>query len=250
MVLSPRSGFEDTCSVARPRWHEINNNEMHQVELVQQRNVIIRLHDAKRMEIRRAAESDFEAMWPIFRDVVASGDTYVFSPDTSRDDAFAFWFGPGVASYVAEAEGRIVGMYKIVQNHRDLGSHIANASFMVAPCYRGRGAGRRMGLHALREARQAGFLGMQFNFVLRCSALKYDPVFSVVASCPRGASPVSVRRQTFTTGCWGCSPHLKRTKERDPCELTSCPALSFLTTSCRITPASTASFRSCRDWIR
>jgi hypothetical protein len=27
------------------------------------------------------------------------------------------------------------------------------------------------------------------------------PVFSVVAPCPRGASPVSVRRQTFTTGC-------------------------------------------------
>src|SRR2546428_11894465 len=26
------------------------------------------------------------------------------------------------------------------------------------------------------------------------------PVFSVVAPCPRGASPVSVRRQTFTTG--------------------------------------------------
>src|SRR5881409_3325696 len=28
-------------------------------------------------------------------------------------------------------------------------------------------------------------------------------VFSVVAPCPRGASPVSVRRQTFTTGCYG-----------------------------------------------
>ena len=27
------------------------------------------------------------------------------------------------------------------------------------------------------------------------------PVFSVVAPCRRGASPVSVRRQTFTTGC-------------------------------------------------
>ncbi len=189
MALSPRSGFEDTCSVARPRWHEINNNEMHQVELVQQRNVIIRLHDAKRMEIRRAAESDFEAMWPIFRDVVASGDTYVFSPDTSRDDAFAFWFGPGVASYVAEAEGRIVGMYKIVQNHRDLGSHIANASFMVAPSYRGRGAGRRMGLHALREARQAGFLGMQFNFVVSTNAsavaLWQSLGFAVVGTLPK-----------------------------------------------------------------
>src|SRR5712691_10457678 len=27
------------------------------------------------------------------------------------------------------------------------------------------------------------------------------PVFSVVAPCHRGASPVSVRRQTFATGC-------------------------------------------------
>src|SRR5438034_3521418 len=27
------------------------------------------------------------------------------------------------------------------------------------------------------------------------------PVFSVVAPCHRGASPVSVRRRTFTTGC-------------------------------------------------
>jgi hypothetical protein len=28
------------------------------------------------------------------------------------------------------------------------------------------------------------------------------PVFSVVAPCQRGASPVSVRRRHFTTGCW------------------------------------------------
>ena len=27
------------------------------------------------------------------------------------------------------------------------------------------------------------------------------PIFSVVAPCRRGASPVSMRRQTFTTGC-------------------------------------------------
>ncbi len=128
-----------------------------QVQLVQSRKLIIRLRDVRDMEIRRAAETDFDIMWPIFREVIASGDTYVFSPDTPRDDAFTYWFGPGVTSYVAEAKGRIVGMYKIVQNQRDLGSHIANASFMVAPSYSGRGVGRYMGLHALREARQAGF---------------------------------------------------------------------------------------------
>ena len=141
------------------------------------------------MEIRRAAESDFEAMWPVFRDVIATGDTYVFSPDTPRDDAFAYWFGPGVASYVAEAEGRIVGMYKIVQNHRDLGSHIANASFMVAPSYSGRGVGRHMGWHALGEARQAGFLGMQFNFVVSTNAaavaLWQSLGFAIVGTLPK-----------------------------------------------------------------
>ena len=30
---------------------------------------------------------------------------------------------------------------------------------------------------------------------LRCSSLKYGPVFSVVAPCEAGASPVSVRRR-------------------------------------------------------
>src|SRR6266852_8938428 len=33
--------------------------------------------------------------------------------------------------------------------------------------------------------------------------LQILPVFSVVAPCRRGASLVSVRRQTFTTGCYG-----------------------------------------------
>ena len=35
----------------------------------------------------------------------------------------------------------------------------------------------------------------------RCSSFKYGPIFSVVAPCPRGASPVSVLATTFTTGC-------------------------------------------------
>jgi hypothetical protein len=74
------------------------------------------------MNIRRATEADFESMWPIFRAVVATGTTYVFDPETSREDAFAYWLGPGGCSWVAEEEGRIVGMYKIVPNQRDLGS--------------------------------------------------------------------------------------------------------------------------------
>ncbi|MBX7222538.1 MAG: GNAT family N-acetyltransferase [Blastocatellia bacterium] len=118
------------------------------------------------MEIRRASEVDFESIWPIFQAVIATGDTYVFTPDTSREDAFAYWFGPGIATYVAENEGQVVGMYKLMPNQRDLGAHVATASFMTAPSYQGRGAGKAMGLHCLHEARKAGYLAIQFNIVI------------------------------------------------------------------------------------
>ncbi len=141
------------------------------------------------MNIRLALESDFAAMWPIFQAVVATGDTYVFAPDTSHGDAFAYWFAPGVTSYVAEDEARIVGMYKLIANQRDLGAHVGNASFMVAPDYRGKGAGRQMGLHCLREARRAGYRALQFNFVVSTNtaavSLWQKLGFSIVGTLPR-----------------------------------------------------------------
>jgi L-amino acid N-acyltransferase YncA len=144
---------------------------------------------AERVTIRPATEADFESIWAIFRDVVASGDTYVFAPGTPRDDAFAYWLGAEVASYVAEADGRIVGMYKIVANQRDLGSHVANASFMVAPASSGKGIGRRMGVHCLDEARRRGFRAMQFNFVVSTNvaavALWRSLGFAIVGTLPK-----------------------------------------------------------------
>jgi L-amino acid N-acyltransferase YncA len=118
------------------------------------------------MTIRPATMADFDAMWPIFQAVVATGTTYVFAPDTPREVAQAYFMGPGIASWVAENEGSIVGMCRLVANRRDLGSHVANASFMVDPGHAGRGVGKAMGIRCLREARRAGFLAMQFNFVV------------------------------------------------------------------------------------
>lgn len=118
------------------------------------------------MFIRKATEDDFVGIWPIFEAVVSKGDTYVFSPQATRQDAFDYWFGRGVTSYVAELDGRIAGMYKLIPNQRDLGSHVANASFMVSPDGRGKGIGAALGRHCLEEARKAGFKAMQFNFVV------------------------------------------------------------------------------------
>lgn len=127
-------------------------------------------------------------MWSIFRDLIATGDTYPFAPDTPRADALAYWLGPGVASYVVEAETHVVGMYKIVPNQPGLGSHVANASFMVARSFSGRGAGRYMAVHCLREARRSGFRAMQFNFVVSTNtvavALWQSLGFAIVGTLP------------------------------------------------------------------
>jgi L-amino acid N-acyltransferase YncA len=141
------------------------------------------------MNIRQAVESDFVAMWPIFQVVIAPGTTYVFAETTSYQDAFAYWFVPGVTSYVAENDGQVIGIYKLVANQRDLGSHVANASFMVNPSYSGKGVGREMGLHCLREAKKAGYLAMQFNFVVSTNeaaiSLWQKLGFSIVGTLPK-----------------------------------------------------------------
>lgn len=118
------------------------------------------------MQIRKAMESDFTSMWAIFHAVVSEGSTYVFAADASRQTAFDYWFGKDIKTYVAEDGGKIVGMYKLVANQRDRGAHVANASFMVDFAAAGKGAGKAMGEHCLREAKAAGFLAMQFNFVV------------------------------------------------------------------------------------
>jgi ribosomal protein S18 acetylase RimI-like enzyme len=79
-------------------------------------------------------------------------------------------------------------MYKIVANYRDRGSHVANASFMVSPASSGKGIGRQMGVHCLREARCRGFSAMQFNFVVSTNApavaLWQSLGFAIVGTLP------------------------------------------------------------------
>jgi L-amino acid N-acyltransferase YncA len=116
--------------------------------------------------IRPATEADENDIWSIFHAVVAPGDTYVFDPNTPREEALAYWFQPDAHTYVAESDGQVVGTYMLKPNQPALGSHVANAAFMVSPMARGSGVGRRMGEHCLGEARRFGFRAMQFNFVV------------------------------------------------------------------------------------
>ncbi len=141
------------------------------------------------MVIRPARSSDFDAVWEIFREVVRAGDTYVFAPDTPKEVAHEYFLGAGVRSWVVEDGDAVVGMYKLVPNQPDRGSHVANASFMVHPGAQGRGVGRAMGEHCLTQAREAGFVAIQFNFVVstntRGVALWRSLGFEIVGTLPK-----------------------------------------------------------------
>src|SRR4051812_32042327 len=105
------------------------------------------------LTIRPATSVDQDVVWQIIHPVISAGDTYTFDPQTTRADALAYWFQPGSHPFVAEHEGGVVGTYILKANQPGLGSHVANAAFMVSPAARGLGVGRRMGEHCLAEAR-------------------------------------------------------------------------------------------------
>ncbi len=118
------------------------------------------------LDIREAIDSDRDAIWQIFHEVIATGETYPLDPNISREDALAYWFQRRGHAYVADNDGEIVGSYALHANQSGGGAHVANAAFIVAESGRGQGTGRTMGEHCLKEARRLGFRAMQFNFVV------------------------------------------------------------------------------------
>ena len=125
----------------------------------------------KIIEIRKAFESDKQQVWEIIKAVISTGDTYVFYPNTPREKMLAYWFSDDKKTYVAVSENKTVGTFFLKDNQPDLGSHIANAGFMVAPEAKGKRVGRTMAEFSLEEAKRLGYRAMQFNFVVKSNAV-------------------------------------------------------------------------------
>jgi ribosomal protein S18 acetylase RimI-like enzyme len=142
------------------------------------------------LTIRPAIDSDCDAIWNIFREVIAVGDTYPLDANISREDALAYWIQREAHVFVAEVVGKILGSYTLHANQSGGGGHVANAGFIVARDAREQGIGRAMGEHCLKEARQLGFRAMQFNFVVSSneSAVKLwqDLGMKIVGTLPDG----------------------------------------------------------------
>ncbi len=117
-------------------------------------------------QIRLAHDADFDAIWPILRDVIRAGETYAIDPRISRAGAFDLWMSAPRATYVVEQDGVALGTYYIKTNQAGGGAHVCNCGYMVATAARGQGLAAQMCAHSQAEALKLGYLAMQFNLVL------------------------------------------------------------------------------------
>ena len=117
------------------------------------------------MDIREASDQDFDAIWPIFSEIVSAGETYAYPRQTNRVEARRLWMKLPRKTLVAEEDGRILGTYYIKTNQAGPGSHVCNCGYMVASHARGRGVATALCEHSQRLASELGYKAMQFNFV-------------------------------------------------------------------------------------
>jgi ribosomal protein S18 acetylase RimI-like enzyme len=140
------------------------------------------------MTIRLANQIDHEAVWHIISNVISTGDTYVFAPDSTKEKMLTYWFSADKKTYVAEENNEILGTFYLKENQMDLGAHIVNAGYMVSENARGKGIGKAMAEFSLVEAKRLGFSGMQFNLVVKTNekAIKLwlKMGFSIIGEIP------------------------------------------------------------------
>ena len=162
--------------------------------------------DASDIVYRPATPSDWPEIWLIFHEVVRSGDTYAYLPDTPESEAQTLWMQPGTDrrfTYVADRDGAIVATAYLKPNAIGLGDHICNAGWMVSPNQSGQGIGREFAWYVIEQAGSLGFVGMQFNAVVasnvRAVRLWESMGFEIVGTVPEafrhatnGLAPVHI----------------------------------------------------------
>ncbi|WP_297110171.1 GNAT family N-acetyltransferase [uncultured Devosia sp.] len=118
------------------------------------------------MHIRRATDADWPQLWAIIEPIMRAGETFALPRDGDEAVARAYFASTEKVNFVAEDGGTILGASYVRPNQQGGGSHIANCGYMTAAAARGRGIARALCSHSIDYCREAGFKGIQYNFVV------------------------------------------------------------------------------------
>jgi ribosomal protein S18 acetylase RimI-like enzyme len=133
--------------------------------------------------------ADLDELFRLFGAIVAADEGYPQAPDEplAFEDFLTYWHEPATTGVVARLDGELVGAYTLKPNGVGRAAHVANAGYIVAAPFRGRGIGEQLVTHSLESARSLGFDAMQFNFVFETNPARrlYERLgFRVVGRVP------------------------------------------------------------------
>ena len=119
------------------------------------------------LKIRPIEERDWSDIWSIIEPVFRAGETYAFSPEITKEEAYKVWVIIPAETFVATDESNnILGTYYLKPNQPALGSHVCNCGYIVNVNARGKGVASAMCEHSQRKAVARGFRAMQYNLVV------------------------------------------------------------------------------------
>lgn len=141
------------------------------------------------MQIREYSDGDWNDVWEMLKSVFQAGDTFPNLPDTNEQEAWNYWVKQPKYTFVAIVDKTVVGSYHLMDNQSGLGSHVANAGYIVSPNYRGFGVGYNLAQHSIDYAVDTGYLALQFNLVVstnKASIVLWDKLgFQIVGTLPK-----------------------------------------------------------------
>ena len=115
--------------------------------------------------IRAYTPQDVAQMIAVWNEVMEDGIAFP-QEDLLDEQSGAAFFAAQSYCGVAEADGRVVGLYILHPNNVGRCGHIANASYAVSSRCRGRHIGEQLVKDSLETAKTLGFRILQFNAVV------------------------------------------------------------------------------------
>lgn len=138
---------------------------------------------------RAYEKNDVPKMTEIWNAILRDGEAFPGETMLTEKD-FEQMLAEQSAVTCMVVDGELAGYYVLHPNNIGRCSHVANASYCLDKAFRGKGLAGELVAHSLQEAKELGFLGMQFNAVVvqnHAAIHTYQKQgFQIVGTIPNG----------------------------------------------------------------
>ena len=117
--------------------------------------------------IRKYEDKDLKDMVEIWNEVVEDGAAFPQINSLGSIEEGKKFFESQSFTAVAEAQGKVLGLYILHPNNIGRCGHIANSSYAVKSSSRGMKIGEKLVKHSLKIGKELGFRILQFNAVVK-----------------------------------------------------------------------------------